>query len=186
MEMYCFAEKPIEKLLKVTLRASDDVQGREILSQICDALVAIFMVRCALSGLARPIGLMEAIEKRCHLEGQQLIADPVLLIEDAVNHAGGQGRLGVNLPDILDDYSALLEGAPEDARFAIRGHDFCRILCFHLKSVFPQLFRDDRAAFKAPSVFANIMITCLEIEELSTEKLFVELIDRYSAGQPEA
>lgn len=86
--MYSFAERPIDKLLKVTLRATDDLKPKEILAAITRPLASIAIARLILSRVTPPVGMIDAVEKRCRITNNSVIVDLRALISDSINGAG--------------------------------------------------------------------------------------------------
>ena len=84
MEMYCFAVMPIEKLLKLTLRAQDDVNAESVLTAIGEPLTRVFYARSILARQHRPIGISAAIDRKCKLSGEIVTIDVRALIEDSM------------------------------------------------------------------------------------------------------
>lgn len=179
LELYCFAKKPIDKMLKVRLRATEEVKANQILDTIREPLVDIAFVRLILSRLDPAVAVVESIEKKCHIDGESIILDMRGLILDSVNGAGGwRGRTAT--VDILmtEEQKARKEWA-SDSRLAIRGHDFTRLCCYYLKSKHPGLFKEDRAPYKVPEIFEATLLACLELEDLKSEELFRRLMARH-------
>jgi hypothetical protein len=184
MEMYCFAEKPISKLLKLTLRAREETTAASLLTELSKPLVGVFYARSILSRQDTPIGIGDAIERKCKLSGRALTIDLLGLIKDSIGAAGGSSTLGIDADAIVQAVQAAMANPPSDIRLAIRGHDFTRACCFYLKSKYPSLFKDDRLPFKTPEVFENVLITCLEVDDLMSEPLFQFLLKRHGPPGP--
>lgn len=179
MEMYCFAVKPLEKLLKLTLRAQEDVDVVSVLAAIGEPLANVFYARSILARQPRPIGISEAIDRKCRLSGEMLTIDIRGLIMDSIGAAGGSRALGIDSDSVLRDLREQMANCPADIRLAVRGHDFTRVCCFYLKTRYPSLFTEDRRPYRTPEVFENVLITCLEVDDLVGEPLFQFLIKRY-------
>lgn len=184
MEMYCFAVKPIDKLLRLTLRAQDDINAESVLMAVSEPLTQVFYARSILARQQRPIGVSDAIDRKCRLSGEVVEIDTRALVESSISSAGGANALGVDVDSILSDLYQELASCPAEIRLAIRGHDFTRVCCFYLKTRYPSLFKEDRLPYKTPQVFENILITCLEVDDLVGEPLFQFLIKRYKISWP--
>jgi hypothetical protein len=75
--------------------------------------------------------------------------------------------------------TAELDLGAVDPQMVIRGHDYTEVLCYYLKTRFAELFRGpDRLLLKTSKMFENILVTCLELADLSKERLFIELTRR--------
>ncbi len=181
IELYCFAKNPIDKLLKVTLRASSDLGPVEILGAITDSLVSIAFARFALSRATTPVAMVAGLERRCRVLGDAILTDIQSLVSDSVDNHGGERALRVSKVDIMADYEQERAKNALDVRLVIRGHDFTRICCYYLKTRYPQLFREDRASYRTAEVFEGALITCLEAGEIASEQLFQQLLLRHAA-----
>lgn len=184
MEMYCFAIKPIDKLLKLTLRAWDDINAESVLAAISEPLPEVFYVRSILARQRRSIGVTAAIDRKCRLSGETVTIDLRTLIDDSIGAAGGSRALGIDADSVLRDLREQIANCPTDIRLAVRGHDFTRVCCFYLKARYPSLFREDRLPYKTPEVFENVLITCLEVDDLVNEPLFQFIMKRYGLTWP--
>jgi hypothetical protein len=185
MEMYCFAVRPIEKLLKLALRAHEDVNAESVLTAISEPLAWVFYARSILARQRRPIGISDVIDRKCKLSGEIVKIDIRALINDSIGAAGGSRALGIDANSVLRDLREQMANCPSDIRLAVRGHDFTRVCCFYLKRRYPSLFREDRSPYKTPEVFENVLITCLEIDDLVSEPLFQFIIKRYGLVWPQ-
>jgi len=179
MELYCFATEPIDKLLKVTLRAQGDVEASVVIDVISKPLVELACARLILQSLPRPVAMISTIERRLRVAGDTLIADIRSLITDSVGRAGGAQRLGVDIESLVRQQVEMIPNFPTDIRMGIRGHDFTRVCCYYLKTRFPSIFRDDRGPYKTPAVFEGILLTCLEMRDLAAHELFRLILMRH-------
>lgn len=179
MEMYCFAHEPLDKLLKVTLRAPDGIEAVAILEAISDVLVDVFFARLILGQLPQPVAMEKAIEKSCKLRDNVLTCNIRELISKSIGNAGGARALGIDVDALMTQIELAKKSCPADIRLAIRGHDFMQICCYYLKTVHPALFRGDRISYKTVGVFEGALITCLEGEDLMLHDLFKNLATRH-------
>jgi hypothetical protein len=184
MELYCFAEGPIDKLLKVTLRAREDVEASAVLRIISGPLVELACTRLVLRSIDDSVAIVSNIERRLRVAGNELMIDVHNLIVDSIGRAGGPQKLGVDIATLERQEHELAAAFPADIRMGIRGHDFTRTCCYYLKTRFPNLFKDDRAPYKTPAVFENVLITCLDISELAGNDLFKKLLTRHDGTIP--
>ena len=122
---------------------------------------------------------LNSYERRCKLSGEMVAVDVRLLIGDAIAAAGGPRRLDIDAESIMRELHGAMANLPTDIRLAVRGHDFTRVCCFYLKERYPSLFKEDRLPYKTPAVFENVLVTCLEIDDLRTEPLFQSIIKRH-------
>jgi hypothetical protein len=179
IELYAFNASTIDKLLKVALRAPEDIKAIEVLSALEEPLIEVAYLRFTLSRLERPVSLIETIERRCAVDGLALRVDIRALLVDSLGSAGGARALGVNADTLMEQLSAAVAASTLDPRLVIRGHDFTRICCYFLKQRYPNIFKDDRAPYKNSGVFENLLLTCLEHQELSEYQMFRRLLDRH-------
>jgi len=182
IELYCFAKNPIDKLLKITLRAPDDLGSGEVLAAITNSLVDIAYARFTLSRIEDPVAMIAGIERRCRVEGDAVIVDVDSLISDSIDKVGGERARGVTKADLMTNYARERTNSVHDVRLVIRGHDFTRICCYYLKTRYPRIFREDRLPYKTPEVFEGALITCLESGELASEQLFHRLLQRHCSS----
>jgi hypothetical protein len=180
IEMYCFANNPLGKLLKVRLRASDDIKTSQVLDSIREPLVSIAFTRLVLSQVDPPVAVVEAIEKRCRINGEAMLIDIRTLIADSIDARGGARALGVDVDVLLSNQENVTSRWASDVRMVIRGHDFTRICCYYLKSTHPELFKEDRLPYRTPAVFEGTLIACLEADDLLQERLFQKLLARHT------
>ena len=181
MEMYAFANNVLDKMLKVTLRDNGDLDAEEVLTSISAPLVALAFCRLVLSEIDPPVGLIGAIERRCRFVGGRMTIDVNALILDSVNSAGGATSLGVSIAGLLSEQQIRMDACTLDIRLIIRGHDFTQICCHFLRTVYPSLFREDRAPHRQPGTFEGALMTCLEWSDLASQGLFKELLGRVGA-----
>jgi hypothetical protein len=182
IEMYCFAEKPIDKMLRVRLRAPEDVKASQVIAAIREPLISIALARLVLSRIDPPIALVIAIERRCHLKGEAMLVDIRALILDSVAGAGGAQRLGITIDSLISEQEREASASFAEVRLVIRGHDFTRVCCYYLKTRYPGLFKEDRLPYRTPNVFEGTLMTCLEFEDLAQEGLFKKLLERHDRG----
>jgi hypothetical protein len=183
MEMYAYADDVIDKLLKLVLRAGDDLKSDAVLAAITAPLVSIAFGRLILKRINPPVQMVSAIERRCNLKGDVMAIDISALISDSINAAGGERALGISMVSLLGEHERELQGCVIDVRLVIRGHDFTRICGYYLKSVYPSLFREDRAPYKNPAIFEAVLMTCLEVGDLTPELLFQALLRRHGRAE---
>lgn len=179
IEMYCFTEKPIDKLLKVRFRAPDDVKASQVIAVIRGPLISIAFTRLVLSRIDPPIALVTGIERRCHLNGEAMMVDLHSLIFDSVGGAGGARKLGITVDSLIREQAREASASSADTRMVIRGHDFTQVCCYYLKTRYPGLFKEDRMPYKTHRVFEGTLITCLEFDDLADERLFKRLLARH-------
>jgi hypothetical protein len=183
MEMYCFADRPIEKLLRVPLRAEANLKASAVIDAVREGLLEVGFARLALSRVQRPVAMVRMIERRCTVRSGVLRVDLRKLVSDSLDDAGGTKALGVTLNGLVTEIrQARAQWADGDPRLAIRGHDFSRLLCFYLKTHYGNLFREDRTPYKSVQTFQNLLITCLELKDLEGEHLF-EALSARALGQ---
>jgi hypothetical protein len=178
MEMYCWSTRPLQKLLRVPLRADAELDADAVIQAVRDSLLQVGFARLALSRIARPVAMVKTVERRCSVRSGVLRVDLKRLVADSLDDAGGAAARGVTVDGIVTETRDTLEQWSGDPRLAVRGHDFTRMLCFYLKTHHPSLFRDDRTAYKVASTFENLLVTCLEMGDLRSEPLFVALTAR--------
>jgi|SRR5450755_2196026 hypothetical protein len=172
MEMYCYAKNPIDKFLRVCLRAPEAVKAESVLAAIRDCLVEIFYIRIVLSFLEDPKSMASNFDRKLRVIDNDVDVDIKTLIRDSVK------TKGVDVDELIKSQRLKRSTCPSDERMAIRGHDFIQVCCFYLKTAHSGLFKDDRAAYKSAQVFGNALIACLELPDLSSENLFQRLTER--------
>lgn len=183
IELYCCTAKTIDKLLKVTLRADDDIKADTVLDTIKESLVELAFVRFVLGEAPEPIGIRTAIERRCTVKGDILTVDVRAVIADSIDDAGGPTKTGVTVDELMACQQSTRSACASDLRLVIHGHDFTRICCFYLKTRYPNLFKEDRAPYKVPKVFEVALLTCLELDQLASEELFKKLLKRHGSSK---
>jgi hypothetical protein len=179
VEMYCFEKSSLDKMLRLTFRAPEEIKAEAILDAIRRPLVDIFAARLVLQSIAQPVKMVAAVEKRCKVKDGHLVVDVQSLLLDSINHAGGPNKLSITLADLMERHAiqrATFIGF--DERRVIHGHDFPRICCYYLKERHPHLFKEDRSAYRSVGPFANTLITCVDADQLAAEALFQRLLER--------
>lgn len=181
IELYGFAVNPLDKLLRVILRADDDVKAEAVLAEITEPLVSVAFARLALSKIVPPVAMVPSIERRFQIKAGTVIVNIRALISDSINSiAGGAKALGVSLDTLIADCKLGESAAASmDVRYIIRGHDFTRICCYYLKTRFPFLFREDRASYKIPEAFESSLLNSIELSDLLAMPLFQKLLERH-------
>lgn len=179
IELYGFAENPLDKMIKIVLRADESLKAGEILTAITDSLVSLAFARLTLSRVKPPLSLVTSIERRCRVRGDAVIVDIDALISDSLNSAGGPRALGVSSNTLIDNCKREKSASSVDVRLIIRGHDFTRICCYYLKTQYPSLFRDDRAPYRIPETFEPALMNSIELSDLLETALFQRLLQRH-------
>jgi hypothetical protein len=187
IEMYCFATGPVDKLLKVTLRASDDIEASDVLESITSALVDIAVLRHILRTLGRPTALILDTTSRCKIINGTLVVDISSLAEASINKKGGPEAFGATYSEVVEKVGQIVAELRADPRLIIRGHDYTEIICYYLRTKYKQIFNGPhRSPLKVHALFENVLVTCLELQDLSAEPLFVELAKRYGNASAES
>lgn len=184
MEMYCFAERPVGKMLRIPLRAPASIEASEVITGITQGLLEIAALRHILRTIGMPTALISDITSRCEVRGVDLVVNIRGLADASINKKGGPSIFGSTLNQVIDAHAEFMAKLTVDPRMVIRGHDYTEMLCFYLKTRFPEIFRGpDRLPLKTSKLFENILITCLELSDLAKEQLFLELTNRYSPAE---
>lgn len=183
LEMYCFAEQPVDKIIRIPLRAPASIKASEVVPSITQGLLEIAVLRHILRTVGRPTRLITDITSRCKIDGSDLVVDIRDLASASIGNIGGPSIFGTTLDQVMRAHAEVIAGLAIDPRMIIRGHDYTEVLCYYLKTRFPEIFRGpDRLPLKTPKLFENILITCLDLADLSREQLFGELTRRYSTA----
>jgi hypothetical protein len=179
IELYGFAVNPVDKMLKIILRADDEIKASAILATIAEPLVSVAFARLVLSRITPPVAVVTSIERRFQINGDSATVDIRALISDSINSAGGARAYKVSVDTLIADCKREESASSMDIRFIIRGHDYTRICCYYLKTRYPSLFRDDRAPYRIPETFESALINSIELSDLLTMPLFQRLAQRH-------
>ena len=183
MEMYCFNEYILDKFLRLVLRAPKEIRASNVLTSISSALVELYLLRWCLKMAPGSPTLPAKFLRSCSITGGVVRLNSSKLIVDALNSCSS--------PDVRRDSGDAIELSLQhkvdslneiDRRKVIGGHDFSQMLCFFLKTMHPEVLREDRRGFIDPSTTELTLIGCLTRELLAIEPLFKALVARVTVS----
>ncbi len=169
LDLYCYNPKTLDKYLRVVLQTGE-VNANEVLDGMTPALRALFLVRAVLHIGRTGVKLIDDVTRCCEATGGQVNLDLEDLIRRSLN--ASPIRPQPDIGEILRKVENLQGSLPSDARLAIRGHDFVRILAWFLRP-YARL-----QAYRQADVVGRALRGCLEAEDLIQHPMFKELLRR--------
>jgi len=168
MEMYGYDTEVMEKLLSLGLHAKG-ITAQETLKLIEPVLIELFLIRAALHIAGTGISLRDNVVKYCKRNAESVEIKVRELLQHSISDYNIRPR---QTPEqIMSIASELRTKLPDDARLAIRGHDFTQLLTWVLSPHIEKCFRND-------AIITNGLIVALEKLALENHSLFFQLLQR--------
>jgi hypothetical protein len=179
LELYSLAEGPLRRLLKMGLRASDELSVDDVIEAISRPLTQIFACRWALCAEEFSPSLLPVTKKdRLKVRGSHILLDTDKLIKDSIQSDSDGRARKLDLKAIQEKVKAVVESLKPDLRRFMNGHDLAITLSYYLKETWPSLVKDDRIGMQKSDTVAIALLLSLSFEELQAEPMFQRLLDR--------
>lgn len=168
VEMYCFTERSIGKLLRLVL-GNNKIDSRLVLDSVYPVLKEMFLIRTAAHRLQIPLPLID-FSGVCKVKGGAFLFDHDAYATRYITRDEFAARHG----EFLKEVATLRERAVTERRMVIHGHDFISVLRWYLKDVLrvKNVPKEDD--------LARTLRGCLEGRDFHETTLASELLARFS------
>ncbi|WP_146046232.1 hypothetical protein [Streptomyces cahuitamycinicus] len=179
LEIYAFNVRTIEKVLRVILRAPRALAASAVLAAMSDALRSLFYARLVMRCAPGGAPLVKKYAECCAVSNGVLVLDYESLLRNSFSSVRKAERDGWNEERLYKLYLDFIkEGASDDVRKEMSGHDVSALLIRYLKIAAPQVFREDRKGFEDRDTMERALMSSVEFVDVEREPLFVELVSR--------
>lgn len=160
MECYTLEPAVIDKLLRLVLGKSDEIDAGELLDEMMGVLVDLFLVRAAIRLISPEDGLVGRFERSIKEDQGHFALD----IDDLVRRSLPSNAAARK--EVVDVYSDLKARIPTDKRCAVRGHDIGKVLIRVARI---------NGKFADHGALESSLMGCLEASSLDTFPMFKKL-----------
>ncbi|MCZ2527769.1 hypothetical protein [Streptomyces sp. HB2AG] len=177
MEAYALSERPISKLLRVSLGAPPYITASSLISAIKPALVSLFLIRLCLRESGTGAKIPAKILAKWELD-ELLPQRLVEIFRTALHQLPVNERGSATAESLCAQYVEYKGKVEDDFRHFVNGHDVSRVIVRFLKLECSSVFNSEsRRAFQDPAVLEVLLMSCVETVDLNSERLFRVLGD---------
>ncbi|MDZ8027532.1 MAG: hypothetical protein RMX97_22950 [Nostoc sp. DedQUE11] len=171
LEMYLFNEVILDKYLRLGLRLSQP-KAREVLNQISRVLEDLFLIRATNEALELNMTWLKEFGGCCKLDNRdnQIYFDRKNFITKYFNSNSNRSQES----KFITKLEELRAKELIDIRYKIHGHDFTELLCWYIR---PYLRKEIKSSYNS-EILAGSLLSCIDAEKLSQERLFQRLVAR--------
>jgi len=172
LEMYCFAQEPLQKFLSVVLRGFP-LSAAEVLDLLTQPLLELAVLRCANQELGLCLSWVP-FQRDCRDNATSIQLDRPRFLSRWT-----RTRPESELINTIEKYVQERISSGLIARALIRGHDFVELLRWLLGA----RSKSKQRLFPDSDALGRSLLGCLEHHALAQEEMFSRLIERTAVPQ---
>ncbi|MGC0383263.1 hypothetical protein [Streptomyces sp. SAI-129] len=171
LESYTLSPGVIEKLLRVTLSAPEEVTAPMLLSAIERPLVATFLIGACLREAKTGVTTSPKATERIPLAS----TCPITVVREVFRISLQAKVKEFSIDQLIGRYEELEKTVKDDFRDFVRGHDIAPFIVKFLKAHCKRVFTREegrRRGLQSPEMLELVMMSCVDYQSLRSEKLF--------------